>query len=121
MERITEQGLDTLPELMRSILNTAMQAERQHYLQAAPYERTTAQPGYANGFKSKTVTMRVGQVTFAVPQVRDGTFYPQSLEQGLRSERALTLALAEMYVQGVSTRTVAAITEQPCGVELSSM
>ena len=54
------------------------------------------------------------------PQVREGGFYPQALEKGLRSERALTLALAEMYVQGVSTRKVQAITEQLCGVNISS-
>ncbi len=102
VELIAEQGFDALPELIRSMMNAAMQAERQHYLQAAPYERTSERRGYANGFKPKTVTTRVGQVTFDVPQVRDGRFYPQALEKGLRSERALTLALAEMYVQGVS-------------------
>jgi transposase-like protein len=63
---------------------------------------------------------RVGEITFAVPQVREGGFYPQALEKGLRSERALTLALAEMYVQGVSTRKVNAITEQLCGVNITS-
>ena len=63
---------------------------------------------------------RVGDITFSIPQVREGGFYPQALEKGLRSERALTLALAEMYVQGVSTRKVKAITEQLCGVEVSS-
>jgi transposase-like protein len=62
----------------------------------------------------------MGQITFSVPQVRDSSFYPQSLEKGLRSERALKLALAEMYVQGVSTRKVAAITEQLCGFTVSS-
>jgi putative transposase len=67
------------------------------------------------------MTTRTGRITFDVPQVREGDFYPSALEKGLRSERALTLALAEMYVQGVSTRKVAAITEQLCGVELSSM
>ena len=56
----------------------------------------------------------------AVPQVREGGFSPRSLEKGVRSERALKLALAEMYVQGVSTRKVAAITEQLCGFEVSS-
>ena len=55
-----------------------------------------------------------------MPQVREGGFYPQSLERGTRSERALKLALAEMYVQGVSTRKVAAITEQLCGFAVSS-
>src|SRR5690606_39227376 len=60
------------------------------------------------------------ELTLSVPQVRDGSFYPQSLEKGLRSERALKVALAEMYVQGVSTRKVARITEQLCGFEVSS-
>jgi len=63
---------------------------------------------------------RVGEITFAVPQVREGGFSQQALEKGLRSERALTLALAEMYVQGVSTRKVKAITEQLCGVSITS-
>ena len=62
----------------------------------------------------------MGEISFEVPQVRQGGFYPQSLEKGLRSERALKLALAEMYVQGVSTRKVTAITEQLCGVSVSS-
>jgi transposase-like protein len=121
VDLIADQGLEALPELIRIIINTAMQAERQQYLNAAPYERTEERRGYANGFKPKTVTTRMGKIAFAVPQVRDGSFYPHALEKGLRSERALTLALAEMYVQGVSTRKVAAITEQLCGVELSSM
>ncbi len=63
---------------------------------------------------------RVGEITFDVPQVRKGDFYPSALERGIRSERALKLALAEMYVQGVSTRKVAAITEKLCGIEVSS-
>ena len=71
-------------------------------------------------YKPKTVQTRVGNITFSVPQVREGDFYPEALEKGLRSERALTLALAEMYVQGVSTRKVKAITEQLCGVSVSS-
>ena len=120
LEQIASQGLDALPDLMRTIINAAMEAERQQHLGVGRYERSPERRGYANGFKPKTMTTRVGEMTFAVPQVRDGSFYPSALERGLRSERALTLALAEMYVQGVSTRRVAAITEQLCGVELSS-
>jgi transposase-like protein len=120
LEQVQEQGLDVLPELIRVILNVAMQAERTEYLNAAPYQHTQERNGYANGFKPKTMRTRVGDITFAIPQVREGGFYPQALEKGLRSERALTLALAEMYVQGVSTRKVKAITEQLCGVEVSS-
>jgi putative transposase len=120
LEQIAQQGLDVLPDLIRTVINTAMQVERQNHLSAAPYERTGERRGYANGYKPKTMTTRVGKITFDIPQVRDGGFYPQSLEKGLRSERALKLALAEMYVQGVSTRRVAAITEQLCGTEVSS-
>ena len=120
MEQVQAQGLDILPELIRIVINAAMQAERSEHLQAEPYQHSDERRGYANGYKPKTMRTRVGEITFAVPQVREGGFYPQALEKGLRSERALTLALAEMYVQGVSTRKVKAITEQLCGVNVSS-
>lgn len=120
IEQIAEQGLDFLPELIRTVINAAMEIERRKYLGAAPYERTPERRDQANGFKPKTMATRLGKITFSVPQVRKGEFYPGALERGLRSERALKLALAEMYVQGVSTRKVAAITEQLCGFEVSS-
>lgn len=120
LEQIAAQGLEAIPEMIRTLINAAMQMERQAYLGAAPYERSQERRDHANGFKPKTVATRMGQVTFDVPQVRHGSFYPQSLEKGLRSERALKLALAEMYIQGVSTRKVAAITEKLCGFEVSS-
>lgn len=118
--QIAEQGLDYLPELIRIVIDAAMEVERQKHLGVAPYERSPDRRGQANGYKPKTVATRMGEITFAVPQVREGGFYPQALEKGLRSERALKLALAEMYVQGVSTRKVAAITEQLCGFGVSS-
>lgn len=114
------EGLAAVPEAMRIIVNTAMLAERQKYLGVGPYERSTERTDQANGFKPKTVKTRVGEVTFAVPQVRHGDFYPQALDKGSRSERAFNLALAEMYVQGVSTRKVTAIVEQLCGTTVSS-
>jgi len=120
LARIASQGFEALPELIRVVVNAAMQTEREQYLQAAPYQHTDERQGHANGYKPKTVHTRVGNITFSIPQVREGGFYPGALEKGLRSERALTLALAEMYVQGVSTRKVKAITEQLCGVEVSS-
>lgn len=120
MEQVQEHGLDVLPELIRIVVNAAMQAERAEHLNAGLYQHTAERRGYANGFKPKTMKTRMGEITFAVPQVREGGFYPQALEKGLRSERALTLALAEMYVQGVSTRKVKAITEELCGVSISS-
>jgi putative transposase len=112
LEQIAEQGLEVVPELIRTIINTAMQLERQNHLGVSPYERSPEQRDRANGYKPKTIATRVGKITFDIPQVRMSNFYPQALEKGLRSERALKLALAELYVQGVSTRKVAAITEQ---------
>ncbi len=118
---IHEHGWEALPDLLTLVINAAMRAEREEYLGASRYERSPDRRGHANGFKPKTVQTRLGDLTFAVPQVRDGGFYPQALEKGLRSERALRVALAEMYVQGVSTRKVAAIVEQLCGSQVSSM
>jgi putative transposase len=119
-ELVNDQGFDILPELLRLIFNTAMEVERENHLRAAAYQRSPERRGHANGFKPKTVQTRVGDVTFAIPQVRDGSFYPSALEKGLRSERALHLAFAEMYLQGVSTRKVSAILEALCESEVSS-
>ena len=120
LEQVAEQGFDFLPELIRIVINTAMQVERQKHLGVGPYERSIKRKGHSNGFKPKTVNTRIAPITFDIPQVREGSFYPQALEKGLRSERALMLALAEMYVQGVSTRKVAAITERLCGTGISA-
>jgi putative transposase len=120
VELIAERGLEGLPEALTMLIDTAMRLERERHLGVESYERSEQRRGYANGYKPKTVKTRVGELTLAVPQVREGGFYPQSLEKGLRSERALKLALAEMYVSGVSTRKVARITEQLCGFEVSS-
>ncbi|TKB10071.1 IS256 family transposase [Desulforhopalus sp. IMCC35007] len=120
MELLIENGFDNIADVVGVLMNTAMQIERSRHLQAIPYERTDDRRGYANGYKSKTMKTRFGEVKLAVPQTRDCEFYPQSLERGQRSERALKLALAEMYIQGVSTRKVAKITEELCGFEISS-
>jgi transposase-like protein len=107
--------------VLRLLLNEAMRLERAAALQAQPYERTVERRGYANGYKPKTLATRLGEMELRVPQVRgDVEFYPSALERGLRSERALKLAIAEMYVQGVSTRKVTQILEQLCGLNISS-
>lgn len=117
---LAQNGWGALPELIRVLVNQAMAEERSRYLQAEAYQRTVDRKGHANGYKPKTVKTRLGEITFSVPQVREGGFYPSALEKGLRSERALTMTLAEMYVQGVSTRKVKEITEQLCGFEISA-
>ena len=120
LEQIAADGFEALPELIRVLIDEAMRLEREQHLGAGPYERTPERQGHANGYKPKTVKTRLGEIQFAVPQVRQGNFYPGALEKGLRSERALSMTLAEMYVQGVSTRRVAAITEQLCGTAVTS-
>jgi transposase-like protein len=120
VDLITAEGSDGFNKILKLLMNAAMVEEREKYLGAAAYERTEDRLGYANGFKPKTLNTRVGSLELQIPQTRDCNFYPQSLERGKRSERALGLAIAEMYVQGVSTRNVDAITKQLCGFEISS-
>lgn len=120
IELISERGFDGLGEAVALLINQAMEIERRGHLNAQPYERSDERTGYANGFKPKKLKSRLGELDLMVPQVRDSSFYPSALERGIRSERALKLAVAEMYVKGVSTRKVKDITEQLCGLEVSS-
>ena len=120
LQLLTDHGFDGMSEAIEILLNEAMKLERSDVLGAMPYQRSESRRGYANGFKSKTVNSRLGRLQLKVPQARDVEFYPSALERGERSERALKLAVAEMYVQGVSTRKVAEITQELCGLEISS-
>jgi transposase-like protein len=121
LQLLTSQGSSSLAEGLRLLLNEAMSQERSAVLQAQPYQRCRQRLGYANGFKPKFLATRVGEIELRVPQVRDGIdFYPSALEKGVRSEQALMLAMAEMYVQGVSTRKVSKIIEELCGHQVSS-
>jgi len=112
-------GLDGAGEALRILINEASKIERAHFLNAAAYQRTPERTDYANGFKPKTVMTRLGEQTFEVPQVRGSGFYPSALEKGSRTEQALNLAFAEMYVQGVSTRKVCDILVKLLGPEVS--
>ena len=120
LELLGEHGFDGLAQAMQLLFNEAMKLERSAVLGARPYERTPLRRGQANGFKPKTVETRLGPLELRVPQTRGVPFYPSALERGQRSERALKLAIAEMYVQGVTTRKVTAVVEQLCGLEVTS-
>ena len=111
---------DGIRSLLEGILNAAMKMEREKALQAKPYERSPERQGYANGFKSKNFNSRLGTLDLQIPQVRGLSFYPSCLEKGSRSERALKLAVAEMYLKGVSTRKVESITQALCGIDFTS-
>lgn len=114
------QGSEGLKPVLELLFNTAMKIERESFLGASSHERTEERRGYANGYKPKGLQTRLGPLELEIPQVRGLGFYPQSLEKGCRSEKALKLAIAEMYLTGVSTRRVQDITEKLCGYEVSS-
>ena len=123
MEKFAELLFSNDPTMLKTVLellyNKVMLIEREHVLNAKPYERKENRSGYANGYKDKKLNTRMGELQLKVPQTRDIQFYPQCLEKGCRSEKALKLAIAEMYVQGVSTRKITTITEKLCGLEIS--
>lgn len=119
-EIIQQNNLQGMEQAMTILINEAMKLERSKHLQCEPFERSDNRLDYANGFKPKTVNTRLGALELKVPQTRNSNFYPNCLDKGMRSERALTISLAEMYVQGVSTRNVSKIVEQMCGFSVSS-
>ena len=108
LELLMAQGPDGMAEMFTTLFNVAMRLEREQYLDAAHYERTQDRRGFANGAKHKKIDTPVGTLSLEIPKTRgtDEPFYPHSLERGRRSSRALQLAVAQMYVSGVSTRDV---------------
>ena len=102
---------NAFPQILTKIYNEAMVVERAAHIGAGKYERAEKRDGYANGFKPRTLQTHVGKLSLLVPQVRGSStrFNPKCLERGTRSERALMLAAAEMYIQGVSTRWVESV------------
>lgn len=120
LSSLSQDGLISLNPVLEKLMNELMKLEREQVIGASHYERTEDRKGYCNGFKNKTLATRSGKLELKVPQTRGISFYPQCLERGERSERALKLAVAEMYFSGVSTRRVKQITEELCGMEISS-
>ena len=121
---LLEHGLtDGLPRIAEMLLNAAMLLERAAHLQAQPHERTGARAGYANGFKPRGLQTSLGALELRLPQVRDcqEPFRTSLLESGSRIDRSLKAAIAEMYLQGVSTRRVTAVMEQLCGLEVTAI
>lgn len=123
MEQLIQTGPEGMAQAFTALFNLAMRLERERHLGAEAYERNAERRGYANGYKPKTLDTPAGTVTVQVPKTRDTAepFFPQSLERGRRSCRAVMLAIAEMYVQGVSTRDAAKVMAEFGLKNLSSM
>ena len=113
---------DGMQPVMQLLLNAAMLMERANHLNAQPHERSSERNGYANGFKPRTYQSSIGKMELQYPQVRgsETPFRTSLFEKGSRSERALKVAIATMYIQGVSTRKLTKVMEDLCGFEVSS-
>lgn len=114
MEQLIANGAEDMASVFSGLFDLAMRIEREQFLEAGHYERTPLRRGYANGVKPKRLDTPAGTVTVNVPKTagHDEPFYPQSLERGRRSSRAVMLAVAEMYVKGVSTRDAEAVMKE---------
>ena len=120
----TVQGIllddpDFLHEIVERVLQELLEAEMTQHIGAAPHERTDARKGHRNGYKPRTLRSRVGTLNLLVPQDREGTFSTRLFSRYQRNEKALVVALMEMYVEGVSTRKVKEVTEELCGTSFS--
>lgn len=111
---------DGLREVVRAVMQEVLEAEMTEALGAEKSERSPTRLGYRSGHYERSFVTRVGNLELRVPQDRDGRFSTELFERYQRSERALVATLAEMYVQGVSTRKVKAITEELCGHAFSA-
>ena len=115
MNLLIQDGSSGMADFFRRLYEVAMQLERQQFMNAAPYQRTSERNGYANGYKPKKIDTPAGTIAVRVPKTpghEAESFYPQSLEVGQRSTRALMMAAAEMYISGVSTRQVEKVMQE---------
>ena len=120
VEALLGQERDLFKKLLRESLQEVLEAEMTELLGAAPGERAESRSGYRAGYYSRGLITRIGKLELRVPRDREGRFSTELFERYQRSEKALVSALAEMYVQGVSTRKVKAVTEELCGHAFSA-
>ena len=112
-------GEDFLRGLVERVVQQVLESEMTSFLGADSYERNGERRGWRNGFKARVLKTRVGKLELLVPKDREGQFQTELFERYQRSEKALVLSMLQMYIEGVSTRKVSAITEALCGLEVS--
>ena len=117
---VLENDRDLTQELLRIGLQEVLEAEMDQVLGAGKHQRTEGRRGYRSGYYERGLTTRVGRIELRVPQDREGRFSTEVFERYQRSEKALVEAMIQMYVSGVSTRKVKAVTEELCGQEFSA-
>lgn len=120
VKQILTEDQDLLKTVVAATLQQTLEAEMDEALAAEKSERTAARLGYRSGYYGRGLVTRIGKIELRVPQDRQGRFRTEVFERYQRSEKALVMAMMEMYLQGVSTRKVKAVTEELCGHEFSS-
>ena len=120
VKAIFTENPDALRRLIQKFVQDALESEMENFLEAGPYERTETRRGYRAGYYSRRMETRVGTLTLRIPQDRQGNFKTELFERYQRSEKALVSTMMEMYIEGVSTRKVAKVTEVLCGTEFSA-
>jgi putative transposase len=120
VKQILAEDQDLLKAMVTATLQQTLEAEMDEALAAEKSERTAGRLGYRSGYYGRTLITRIGKIELRVPQDRQGRFRTEVFERYQRSEKALVMAMMEMYLQGVSTRKVKAVTEELCGHEFSS-
>ena len=120
IEALVSEDRELLKTLMQEALQAVLDAAMTETVGAGPGERTADRTGYRSGYYSRGLVTRIGKLELRVPRDREGRFSTELFDRYQRSEKALVSALAEMYVQGVSTRKVKAITEELCGHTFSA-
>lgn len=120
LHNLMKEDQDLLKSLVQMAMQEVLEAEMTEHLGADRHERTEGRRGYRSGYYGRSLVTRVGKIELRVPQDRAGEFRTEVFERYQRSEKALVTALMEMYVQGVSTRKVKAITEELCGHSFSA-
>lgn len=120
LKELLSEDQDLLRSLMKQALEQVLDGEMSEALGAGKSERNEGRLGYRSGYYGRSLITRVGKIELRVPQDRQGRFRTEVFARYQRSEKALVHAVMEMYIQGVSTRKVKAITEELCGHEFSA-
>ena len=115
---LEDQG-EAFKKILQSSLNRILQAESAEQLKAGPYERSGERTDSRNGSRDRDLNTRIGKITLHVPRHRNVPFKTLVFENYSRSEAALVASMAEMVVNGVSTRKVSRVMETLCGTSFS--
>lgn len=119
LQLLSENSGEAFKKILQTSLNRVLQAESAEQLKAAPYERSDERTDCRNGSRERELNTRIGRITLKVPRHREQPFKSMVFENYRRSEAALIAGMAEMVVNGVSTRKVSKVMEELCGTSFS--